>query len=66
MKKKELDLDAALEEVASKLRPAANVNCSMLTKCANTGFDTHTGGAKWCVCQCCSDPTCQLKCTGTY
>ena len=45
-KKVELDLDKALEEVASKLRPTANQACPPTDQPVNSPFDP---------CECCSD-----------
>jgi hypothetical protein len=49
------DLDAALEEIASKLRPAANGVCgtSVLVSTSNPSSAHH---ASPCYCFCCSAP----------
>jgi hypothetical protein len=52
--KKILDLDAALQEVAQKLKPAANMPACGNTNISNTRFTSFYN------CSCCSD--CKDKC----
>jgi hypothetical protein len=49
--KKMINLDKALEEVASKLRPAANMPACGNTNLSNTRFTSFYN------CSCCSDDT---------